>query len=134
MSVNKNQSDIREVRDQLSIDHADGKHLNIVTANLGITRPVIGFTDDVWRAVVKQIAVEFKQVVTQYHKLLAILFGPQITEVTTLAQAASTGDMSIFLNRDDHLPQIGTFILDEGQPAEPPQRLHLTPGGRLCRK
>ncbi len=118
MSVNKNQSAIREVRDQMSLDHADGKHLNIVTANLGITRPVIGFTDDVWRALVKQIAVEFKQIVTQYHKLLAILFGPQITEVNTLSQAASVGDMSIFLNRDDNIPQIGTIILDEGLASE----------------
>ncbi len=118
MSLNKNQSAIREVRDQMSLDHADGKHLNIVTANLGITRPIIGFTDDVWRAIVKQIAVEFKQIVTQYHKLLAIIFGPQVTEVNTLAQAASIGDKSIFLNRDDNIPQIGTFILDEGQPSE----------------
>ena len=118
MSVNKNQSAIREVRDQMSLDHADGKHLNIVTANLGITRPVIGFTDDVWRALVKQIAVEFKQIVTQYHKLLAILFGPQITEVNTLSQAASVGDRSVFLNRDDNIPQIGTIVLDEGQASE----------------
>ncbi len=118
MSVNKNQSAIREVRDQISLDFSDDKFLNIVTANLGITRPLIGFTDDVWRAIVKQIALEFKQILTQFHKLMAILFGPQITEVNTLAQAASIGDRSIFLNRDDNIPQVGTIILDEGLGSE----------------
>ena len=118
MSVNKNQSAIREVRDQISLDFSDDKFLNIVTANLGITRPLIGFTDDVWRAIVKQIALEFKQILTQFHKLMAILFGPQITEVNTLSQPASVGDRSIFLNRDDNIPQIGTIVLDEGRASE----------------
>jgi hypothetical protein len=118
MSIEKDQSAIKEVRDQLSLDRADDKHLNVVTGNLGMPRPVIGFTDDLWRAVVKQIAVDYKQIRTQFAALLAILFGPQKTEVTTLSQGASVDDISIFLNRNDHVPQIGTIILDEGQPTE----------------
>jgi len=46
MPVSKNQSAIREVRDQLFADTADGRRLNIVGANLGLDRPAFGFSDD----------------------------------------------------------------------------------------
>lgn len=118
MTCDRNQSQIAEVRDQLSLDYADGQYLNVVGHNLGINRSVFGFGDDEWRAVVKEIALQFKQVRNRFRAVLAILFGPQITEVGTLAQAVAIGDKTILVNDSSKFPQIGTIILDEGQATE----------------
>jgi len=112
------QSAINEVRDQLSIDFADGKYLNQASANLGMIRPTFGFTDDMWRALTKAIALQQKQVKAKFEDALAILFGPKFTVATALAEDAVTGDVSLFLVSTDELPQLGTLVLDRGLPTE----------------
>ncbi len=114
MPIHSPQSEIKNVRDQLFIDTAEGKYLNALSANLGINRPIIGFTDRVWRAIVKQIALDHKQIWTQFRNVLAIILGPQVTQVASLAQDAVEGEYYIYLNEDSHLPQTGTLVLDEG--------------------
>lgn len=118
MSTETNQSAINEVRDQLSLDYADGQYLNVVGHNLGLNRPVFGFSDDLWRALVKAVALQFKQVRNRFRAVLALLFGPQVTEVGTLAEAVAVGDQSIVVNDASQLPQVGILILDEGQATE----------------
>lgn len=54
------QSDIGEVRDQMSLDYADGKYLSVVTGNLGLARPPLGFSDAVWRALGRILALQYK--------------------------------------------------------------------------
>lgn len=105
-------SDIQQVRDELFVDTATGKYLGIVGNNLGLKRPIFGFSDDVWRAIIKQIALDYKQIATQMKHLLAIVFGPQKSFVTTLARDAAVGDTSVFVNNIDDIPQIGTITLD----------------------
>lgn len=118
MTTEKRQSAINEVRDQISLDYADGKYLNNVTANLGMSRPPLGFSDDTWRAVVKSVALQYKQIKTKFADILSIIFGPKVTQVATLAEDVSTGDTSLRLHDASHLPQTGTIILDEGLPSE----------------
>jgi hypothetical protein len=118
MTTEKNQSAIAETRDQLSLDFSDGEYLNALSANLGMTRPTFGFTDDTWRALVKALALQFKQIVTKFHDVLEILLGPRITEFATVSTATVIGDQQIFVEDSSRLPQVGTLILDEGQATE----------------
>ncbi len=110
-----NQSAIAEVRDQLSIDYSDGQYLNNATANLGLTRPVFGFSDDTWRAITKALALQFKQIRNKFHDVLSILLGPRITAVATQATAVAVGDKQVVVTDSSELPQVGILILDEGQ-------------------
>ena len=102
------------MRDQLSLDHADGSYLNIVTGNLGLVRPVFGFDDTTWRAIGRVLAIQFKQIANKFRDVLREIFGPEITQVTTLASAAAVGDKTVTLNESERLPQHGTLILDQG--------------------
>src|SRR5690606_4119914 len=118
MSIYIKQSSIGEVRDQLSLDYADGKYLNRVSANLGIQRPPFGFSDATWRAVVKAIALQHKQIRTKFEEILSIILGPKVTQCTALLEDAIVGDTSAVLVNTDHLPQVGTMVLDEGLGSE----------------
>jgi hypothetical protein len=112
-------SAIKEVRDQLFLDTADGQFLSIVTQNIGMVRPNYGFADDdIWRAVVRRLALDTKQVEGVFRELLAAIFGPQNSVSTVLTQNASIGDESIYIDRWMSIPQRGTLILDEGLAAE----------------
>lgn len=118
MSTNKVQSAIREVRDQLFLDTADGVRLTAVSGNLGLTRPKIGATDDIWRAVVKKIAFKRKNVRPIFDRILEVLFGPQFARIGTLAADAALGATSIVLNDSSALIQRGTITLDPGLATE----------------
>jgi hypothetical protein len=118
MTTDQIKSKIREVRDQLSIDYADGEYLNVASRNLGLERPKFGYTDDDWRALAKAIALQYKQVLPRFHAVMAILFGPQHTEVATIAQNIFVGDRSFYVNDASTLPQIGTIVIDESLATE----------------
>lgn len=118
MSTERQQSAIAEVRDQLSLDYADGEYLNVVSANLGLTRPPFGFSDDMWRAITKVLALQYKQIRQKFHDVLTIMFGPQVTQTATLAQSTATNVRQLVLNSSSHLPQTGVVILDEGLASE----------------
>lgn len=118
MSTEKIQSAIAEVRDQLSLDYADQQYLNVVAANLGLSRPPIGFTDDTWRAVVKLIALHYKQVASKFDSVLTVMLGPKVTQTTALRESADLNSRFIQLHEDAHLPQTGVVVLDEGLPSE----------------
>ena len=107
-------SSIAEVRDQLSLDFADGEYLSALSRNLGMDRPIIGFSDDVWRALVKQLALEYKQVNTQFYRMLEIVFGVQITKAGSLSSSVIPGDNKCILNDTSQFPQVGTMVFDEG--------------------
>lgn len=112
------QSDIAEVRDQLLLDRADGKYLNIVSANLGIQRPPFGFSDATWRALVRAMALQYKQVATKFEAVLEIILGPKVTQCSALAEDTITGAKHAVLVDTTHLPQVGTMVLDEGLVSE----------------
>ncbi len=119
MTTERTQSAIREVRDQLALDFADGERLTVVGSNLGVDRPIFGFNnDDSWRAIVKSIALQFKQVRTRFEDIMAILFGPRVTEVTGVAIAVTVGDRTITVNDSSNFPQLGTLTIDEGLATE----------------
>jgi len=118
MSVNKNQSAIQECRDQLFLDTADGVRLNVVTGNLGLNRPPAGFTDDEWRAAAKEIALQYKQVRTAFHRTLDVCQGPQKTRLAVLNTAAVVGATILDAADSSDLVQLGTLILDPGLATE----------------
>lgn len=112
-------SAIRECRDQLFLDRAVDRYLTHVASNLGFTRPVIGFNDDsLWRAVVRRIALHYRQVICLFHDLLTIIFGPRHTVSTTLAEDVAVGDEEIWITDWMNIPQRGILILDEGLATE----------------
>lgn len=125
MPHNTLQSAIAEVRDQLSIDYADENHLDVATGNLGLPRPAFGFTDDLWRAVVKELAIEHKQIRKKFYDVMAILFGPATTWCGSLQVDAAAGDEEVVLNSVDRLPQVGTLIFDEGTASEETLTYHF---------
>lgn len=118
MAINKNQSAIREVRDQLFLDTADGGRLNIVTANLGIKRPVFGIGDDKWRALIKRIALKPKLITRVFRHVLEICVGPQYNRRSDLTTASVIGDKILIVGDASKFVQTGTIILDEGQGTE----------------
>ena len=85
MSIISTQNDIAEVRDQMSLDYADGKYLNVVTANLGLQRPPFGFSDAQWRALARAIALQYKQIATKFEAVLSIILGPKVTQCGAFA-------------------------------------------------
>ena len=125
MTTGKNQSAIRSARDQLFLDFADGGRLTIVSDNLGISRPTFGISDDEWRAVVKQIALDNQQITKAYRKLIEICVGPKFNRPANLATASSVGDSIVTVNDSSVLTQEGTLIFDEGQATEENYRLLL---------
>ena len=118
MGTEVKQSAIKEVRDQMSLDRADGKHLNIVGSNLGLSRPRASFNDDEWRAVVKAIALDHKQIKTKFEEMLAIFFGPRITVNSGLTVDTIVGQKSVFVADHEDWPQVGIVIFDEGLATE----------------
>lgn len=106
-------SAIAEVRDQLCLDFADDDRLDVVTANLGFPRSVNGFSDDVWRAIVRALSIQDKLTINKIEAVLSILLGPRVTVCSALAQNASPGDTEIYILEPERFPQVGTFHLDQ---------------------
>ncbi|MHA2068696.1 MAG: hypothetical protein ACXABY_30400, partial [Candidatus Thorarchaeota archaeon] len=106
---------IQEMRDQLFLDRADGEFLTVISSNLGINRPNFGFAnDDLWRAIVRRLALDTKQIETCFRDLLTLIFGPQVTVATVLEQNVAVGDEELFVEDRLVIPQLGTLVLDEG--------------------
>lgn len=118
MSTRPQSSAISQVRDELSLDFAEQQYLDVVSSNLGLNRPVFGYADKIWRAITKEIALDFKQIRTKFRALLTILLGPQKTLVTSCSEAIPAGTQRFSVNRTDHIPQVGTMVFDEGLPTE----------------
>ena len=112
-------SAINEVKDQLFLDSADGKYLTTISNNLGLNRPKIGFSNDaIWRAVVRELAVDYKQVITVFYELLAIIFGPKASVGTCFNAAVVVDDTEVYISDWMCVPQRGVFILDSGLATE----------------
>lgn len=114
MPVEFKQSAIAEVRDQLFLDWADGKYLNTVTANVGLTRPPFGYDDTTWRAIAKIVGLNYKQIATQFEEVFGVLFGPKITQATSLSENVLIGDKQLSVHSVERVPQVGTLVLNEG--------------------
>ncbi len=112
------QSAIKETRDQLMLDEADGEYLNVISSNYGIKRPPFGFTEAMWRALTKLLALHYKQIKTKFEDILAVLFGPKATITTTLTTNAVIGDMVLYVVSTHNMPQVGTLVIDKGLPTE----------------
>ena len=112
-------SAVRECRDQLFLDRAVDKYLSHVTANLSLVRPILGFHDDsVWRAVVRRLALDYRQVINLFYDLLTIIFGPKSTVFAALAEDTVVTDNQLWLTDWMNVPQRGTLVLDENLPTE----------------
>lgn len=118
MSIISTQSDIAEVRDQMSLDYADGKYLNVVTANLGLQRPPFGFSDAQWRALARAIALQYKQIATKFEAVLSIILGPKVTQCGAFAVDVLAGAKHAQLVGTDQFPQVGTMVIDQGLASE----------------
>lgn len=118
MSIISVQSDIAEVRDQMSLDYADGKYLNVVTANLGLQRPPFGFSDAQWRALARVIALQYKQIETKFEAVLSIILGPKVTQCGAFAANVLAGALHAPLVGSAQFPQVGTMVIDEGLASE----------------
>lgn len=112
-------SAIQEARDQLFLNHAVNEYLTAVTTNLGIKRPKYGMAnDDLWRAVVRRIALDTRQVLGVFVDVLTLLFGPRISVCTSLNVDALIDDFYLTLKDSERIPQLGTMIIDPGLPTE----------------
>ena len=124
MTTENPQSDIAEVRDQLSLDFAEGEYLNRIGNNLGLRRSSIdtsfslNFDDNTWRALIKVVALQYKQILTKFEGILEIVIGPKITQVGTFSADIALGVNKFTINEDMQFPQVGTLILDEGLATE----------------
>lgn len=112
-------SAIKEVRDQLLIDYADGSHLNVVTDNLGFHRPAFGFSgSDEWRALARALALGPRQIELAFRKILDICIGPDFNRIAVLSADAEAGSTTITVEDASQLVQVGTLVLSPGLAAE----------------
>ncbi len=118
MTVNKQQSAIKEVRDQLFLDTADGVRLNVVTSNLGLDRPLTGIDDDEWRAIAKSIGLQPKLVRNAFVRLLEVCVGPKKTLIATLEEDTIVGAGLVQSVDASDLLQLGTLVFSPGQVTE----------------
>lgn len=109
-----NESAIAVVRDQLFLDSATGVHLNRIGSNLGVDRPVIGFSDDQWRAIVKLIALQPKLIRNLFLRVLEVIVGPQFSRVGVLQNSANVNDITLTALDPYPFVQTGTLIIDPG--------------------
>lgn len=122
---------IREVRDQLFLDRADQKYLSNVTANLNFERPLFGFgNDSLWRAVVRRLSLDYRQIANLFYDLLTEMFGPQKTVANVLSVDGIVLDeiVTVPIQQSQHrhsipitsrtLPQRGVLVIDEGLASE----------------
>lgn len=115
----KTKAAIREVRDQLFLDRADGQYLTSISANLNVVRPSFGFSnDDIWRALVRRLALDYRQVANLFYDFMTILFGPRKTVYTVLANSTELLDTEITIADQYNIPQVGTLVIDEGLTTE----------------
>lgn len=114
MSTESAQNQIKETQDQVSLDYADGKYLNVISGNLGLNRPLFGFSDDVWRAITRAIALQFKQITNKFRQVLELLVGPQTTRIANPTTDYSAGTQSVVVADSSDFPDVGTLIWDEG--------------------
>lgn len=114
MALSINKSAIKQVRDELSLDFAANEYLDTISQNLGLHKHLFTFDDAIWRALIKTLAIEYKQVASKYEDVLEILFGPKVTQVGTLSQSVEVGDTCCYMNDTSNFPQVGTLIFDEG--------------------
>jgi hypothetical protein len=122
----KNQSAIAEVRDQLFLDTADDNRLNVVSANLGMYRPVFGFTDDMWRALVKKMALQPKNVHKIFRDILDITVGPQFARVGVLESNSLVSVEQITMHTAEQFVQVGTVTIDAWASLQAQQYFHYT--------
>lgn len=118
MAKNKQQSSIKEARDQLFLDTADGTRLDIVTSNLGLDRPIVGLDDDEWRALAKQVALKPKQIRNIFYRIMEVCVGPKTTRTGVISLDSLAGEDIIQLEDASDLIQLGTLIFDPGQATE----------------
>lgn len=112
-------SAIRQVRDQLYLDTAEGKYLTAVTNNIGLDRPKFGMTDDAkWRAIARRLALDTRQIEGVFRDLLTIIFGPKTTAVTVLAANSDALDDELTVSDPTNIPQLGTLVIDPGLASE----------------
>jgi hypothetical protein len=110
-----NQSVIKSAGDQLFLDTALGEYLSNLSGNFGLYRFLGGFSnDDLWRAITRRLAVDYKQTLPVFNELISILAGPKHTVTASLLENVVIGDTSIFVSNWMNLPQEGTLVLDYG--------------------
>lgn len=108
-------SAINEARDQMLLDRADGKYLSNLTANLNFERPLLWFSNDnLWRALVRRAALDYRQVSNLFRDYLTLIFGPQKTVYTMLAGPLVSTDQELTVLDYERIPQLGTMVIDEG--------------------
>ena len=119
MPVNKSQSALREVRDQLLLDYADSDRLTAVTDNLGFNRPSFGFSnDDQWRALARELALGPRQIELAFRKILEICVGPDFNRCAVISEVVAVGDTTVTLEDASELVQFGSLTLSPGQAGE----------------
>ena len=115
MSYQKNQSFIKESADQVFVDTADGYRLDIVGANVSVQRPFLAFQDDdKFRAAIKKLAFNSKNIRTAFKTVLELCYGPRNSRRSDLSISAYKNDKYITVNDASVFTGVGTLILDKG--------------------
>lgn len=109
---------VTQVAQDLMLDTSEGVRLNTVTSNYGFNRPAFGFSDDVWRAVAKELQVNYRQILNKFHSVLSIMLGPNKTQYTALRADAPVGSRKLWIYSSRGMPQTGVMVIDEGLPTE----------------
>ena len=109
---------LQQVVDELSLDWATGKYLNVISGNYGLHRPAIGFTDAKWRAATKIIALQYKQIANKFRDILELMLGPQVTITSNLLVDSPAGSRKLQMVSVEDVPQAGIVILDAGLATE----------------
>jgi len=76
---------------------------------------MFGFSDDsIWRAVVRRLALDYRQVLPLFYDLMTIIFGPRRTVSSVLAENVAINDDTVSVTDWMNIPQRGVLVIDEG--------------------
>lgn len=109
---------IQQVKVDTTLNHSEGPALDMVGANFGLPRPIFGFKDPLYRALIRNFALQPKLILDAFRRGLELLFGPQKSIIQTYTQKVRTGDQYVRLADTERQSQyIRTRLTDSISPA-----------------
>jgi len=99
----KERSDLEILLDDIFVDTSQKPNMDDVANNLGFHRPKLGFwSDDLFRALVRRLAVRRHSTKECLHKLCELVLGPNETKVGTIITGEGTPATAIATNTEPY--------------------------------
>ena len=101
-------SALDQVRDELFLDRADGRYLDVIGENHGVFRPRAGIDDETWRKVLRLVLMAPKTVQERFEALFEALIGNTVAITYTGDLLRAPPDLRVEVLLDSAAPPAST--------------------------